>query len=59
MKVCDDLFENGRVEAVNVHLVDGENDMSDAQQGRNERVATCLTEDALAAVDEDNGQVGV
>jgi hypothetical protein len=53
-----DLVEHGPVVVDEVHLVDAQQEVRDPQQRRDERVALRLLEDALAGVDQDQGQVG-
>src|SRR5205807_9363767 len=52
-----DLLERILRPADEVHLVDGDDDMADAQQRDDERVAAGLGHDAVAGVDEDDGEL--
>ena len=56
--VGDDLVVHGLTIADEVHLVDGEDEVADAEQGGDDRVAARLGEDALAGVDHQDGAVG-
>ncbi len=54
--VLDALEDVARV-ADEVHLVDGDDDVPDAQERHDERVPAGLGHDAVAGVDEDDGQL--
>ena len=41
-----------------VHFVDADDEVGDAEEAGDEEVAVCLFEDAVACVDEDDGEVG-
>ena len=51
MKVVADLLELFTVPADQVHLVDRENDVADAKQRRQERVAARLLQQPVAGID--------
>ena len=53
-----DLGEALLVVVDEVHLVDGDDESGDAQQGGDQRVPAGLLDDAVARVDEDDRQVG-
>ena len=57
-ELLDDLVEALSVVVDQVHLVDRDDEVRDAQQRRDERMAPGLLEHALARVDQDDGQVG-
>src|SRR5690606_13871293 len=48
-----DAVEDRLIVADEVHLVDGEHEVADAEQVREIRMAPCLREHALARIDED------
>jgi hypothetical protein len=52
-----DLAEHGLVPAHEVHLVDSEHEVRDAQERRDERVTTALLDEAVPRVDEDDREV--
>ncbi len=52
-----DLFEDTLVEVLQVHLVDGDHDMPDTQQGRDETVPAGLGLHTVAGIDQDDRQV--
>ncbi|MCY1523055.1 hypothetical protein D9M68_579380 [compost metagenome] len=52
-----DLLEDGLIEVHQVHLVDRDDDVPDAQQGRDEAVPAGLGLHAITGVDQDDGQV--
>nr|GFC87152.1 hypothetical protein [Tanacetum cinerariifolium] len=52
-----DLLEDLLVEAIEVHLVNGDHDMLDAQQRRDVAVTTGLGLHAVAGIDQDDRQV--
>ena len=54
----DDGVEHSLVEAHQIHLVHGEHDVAHAQHRHNEGMAARLREDALARVDQNNGEFG-
>src|SRR5690606_6883113 len=54
----DDLVEARLGEINEVHLVDRDDDVRDAQEGGDEGVAAGLLDDAFPRVDEDDGEVG-
>ena len=56
--IGDDLVEHRLVIADQVHLVDGQHDVADADQVGEIAVAPRLGQYALARVDQDDGQVG-
>ena len=56
--VGDDLVEHRLVVADQVHLVDRQHEVADADQVREVAVAPGLHEHALARVDQDHGEVG-
>ena len=53
-----DPFEHLLVVVDEVHLVDAQHEVRDAEQRREERVAPRLLDDAVAGVDEDQREVG-
>ena len=56
--VGDDRVEHALVIADQIHLVDGQHDVADADQVGEIAVAARLGQDALARVDQDDGEVG-
>src|SRR5471030_2823057 len=52
-----DRLEHAFVEAIEVHLVDGDHDVLDAEQRGNEAVATGLGLHAVTGIDQDDRQV--
>ncbi len=52
------MLVGGLVVADEVHLVDREHDVPDADQVREVAVAACLREHTLARIDQDHGKVG-
>src|SRR6476659_4344653 len=57
VEVLSDLLELLTVPADQVHLVDREHDVPDAQQRRQERVPARLFEQAVPGVDQNNRQL--
>ena len=57
-ELVPDLLERRLVVVDEVHLVDAHDDVRDAQQRREERVAPALLGDALAGVEQDQRDVG-
>ena len=53
-----DALEDGLVVVDEVHLVDAQHEVRNAEQRREERVPARLLDDALARVDEDQREVG-
>ena len=53
-----DLVEPRLVEVDEIHLVDGEDEVGDGEERRDQRVAARLLDHALARVDEHDGDVG-
>ncbi len=49
---------NGLVEAHQIHLVDGDHEMPDAQQIGDKRMAARLRQHAVARIDQDDGEIG-
>lgn len=58
LEVGDDLVEAVLRPVDEVDLVDGEDDVSDAEEGDDVGVAAGLGDDAVAGVDEEDGDVG-
>ena len=56
--VLPDALENGLVKFQQIHLVDGHDDMADAQQAGDEAVPAGLGLHAVTSVDQDDGQIG-
>ena len=54
----DDVVEDGLVEIDEIHLVHREHDVAHAQHGHDEGMAARLRQDALARVDQDDGEFG-
>ena len=52
-----DVVEHAAIEADQVHLVDGEDEVRDAEQPGDARVPPRLFADAVAGVDEQDGEV--
>ena len=59
VEVADDTLEHRLVEAHQVHLVDRQHHVADAEQGRDRRVPAGLVQHPLARVDQHDGEVGV
>ena len=57
VEVGDDLVEHRLVEADQVHLVDRQHDLADAQQRGDRRVSAGLHQQALARVDQQHRHV--
>ena len=57
-ELLGDRREDGLLVLDEVHLVDGEDDVRDAQERGDGGVPAGLLDDAVAGVDEDHGQVG-
>ena len=57
-EVGADLIKDGLIVVNQVHLVDGQNHVLDAQQRNDERVTFGLRQDAFAGVDQNDRQVG-
>ncbi len=58
LEVVADAVEHAAVEIDEVHLVDGQDEVIDAEQPRNPRVALGLDANAVARVDQQDGEVG-
>ena len=57
-KVLSNVIEAEPLKPDEVHLVDGEHDLPDAEQATNEGVPLGLRQHALARVDQDHGELG-
>ena len=57
LELLDDRIEHALVEVDQVHLVDAHDDVRDAQQRGDERVALGLRDHALAGVDQHDRQI--
>ena len=55
-EVRDDLLEDALVEFHQIDLVDRQNDVRDAEQRADRGVTACLHDDALARIDQDDGE---
>ena len=58
LEVAHDRLEPDLVPADQVHLVDGQDEVGDAEQAGDRRVAPGLLEQPLAGVDQDDGEIG-
>ncbi len=58
VEVVHDLVEDVLIEVHQVHLVDGQHEVANAEQPRNARVPARLSADAVAGVHEQDGDVG-
>ena len=58
VEVVDDVLEDVAVEVDQVHLVDGEDEVGDAEQPRDARVPPRLHADAVPRVDQQDRDVG-
>ena len=57
MEVVADVLELFAVPVDEVHLVDGQHDVPDAEQRRQEGVPARLLEQAVAGIDQDDRQL--
>src|SRR5690349_869666 len=57
-QVCSELIEALRIEADEIHLVDGEQEMRNAQEIREIHMPPRLRQHAIASIDQYNGKVG-
>jgi len=58
VKARDDVVENGLAEIDEIHFIDRENEVANAQEIRDEGVPLGLLDHSFAGIDEDDGEVG-
>ena len=58
IEILDDLLEHLLVEVDEIHLVDAHDDVPDAQERADERMALGLRQDSLARIDQHDRKVG-
>ena len=58
VELARDLVEPRLVEVDEIHLVDGEDEVGDGEERRDQRVAARLLDHALAGVEQHDGDIG-